>query len=161
MSEVSKGGAARVREAMSQRCLEFDVRSFPQSTRTSEDAAEAIGCEVGQIAKSLIFRALDSNRSVLVVASGRNRVDEKAVSRLLGEKIGRADPSFVRETTGFAIGGVPPFAHRLQPRVFLDRDLLDYDKVWAAAGTPNDVFALSPRDLPLLTGGTFEDIRKV
>lgn len=149
-----------MREAMAQRSLEFDVRSFPQSTRTSEDAAKAIGCEVGQIAKSLIFRALDSNRSVLVVASGRNHVDEKAVSRLLGEKIGRADPSFVRETTGFAIGGVPPFAHRLQPRVFLDRDLLDYDKVWAAAGTPNDVFALSPRDLPVLTGGTFEDIRK-
>ena len=161
MTDIPKGGAERVRRALAELGQEFEVRTFPQSTRTSEEAAAAIGCAVGQIAKSLIFRARDSGRPVLVIASGTNRVDEKAVSRLLGEKIARADAAFVREVTGYAIGGVPPFAHKVPPIVFLDRDLLAHDGIWAAAGAPNAVFALSPRDLPALTGGIYEDIKKV
>ena len=160
MPSNSEGGAARVEKALREFGLQFEVRRFPSSTRTSEEAAQAVGCRVGQIAKSLIFRGRDSGRPVLVVASGANRVDEKAVGRLLGEKIERADPAFVREMTGFAIGGVPPLAHRRPSAVFLDNDLLLHDTIWAAAGTPNAVFALSPRDLPGLTGGRFHDIKK-
>ncbi len=130
------------------------------STRTSEDAANAIGCAVAQIAKSLIFRAKDSGRPVLVVASGANRVDEKAVGRLIGEKIERADPDFVRENTGFAIGGVPPIGHAVPPLVLIDADLLALDAIWAAAGTPNAVFRLTPAQLVAITGGRVETVRK-
>ncbi|KAA0683449.1 YbaK/EbsC family protein [Roseomonas genomospecies 6] len=130
------------------------------STRTSEDAANAIGCTVAQIAKSLIFRAKDSGRPVLVVASGANRVDEKAVGRLIGEKIERADPDFVRENTGFAIGGVPPIGYAVPPLVLIDADLLALDAIWAAAGTPNAVFRLTPAQLVSMTGGRVETIRK-
>lgn len=130
------------------------------STRTSEDAANAIGCTVAQIAKSLIFRAKDSGRPVLVVASGANRVDEKAVGRLIGEKIERADPDFVRENTGFAIGGVPPIGHAVPPLVLIDADLLALDAIWAAAGTPNAVFRLTPAQLVSMTGGRAETVRK-
>jgi len=130
------------------------------STRTSEDAANAVGCTVAQIAKSLIFRAKDSGRPVLVVASGANRVDEKAVGRLIGEKIERADPDFVREATGFAIGGIPPIGHAVPPLVLIDADLLTLESIWAAAGTPNAVFRLTPAQLVAMTGGRVEAIRK-
>ena len=131
---------------------------FEASTRTAADAAEAIGCTVPQIAKSLLFVASESGRPVLVIASGSVRVDEAKVSRLLGEKIERADAAFVREKTGFAIGGVPPVAHRIQPVVFIDRTLLDHETIWAAAGTPNAVFRLGPGDLVRLSGGDVADI---
>ena len=130
------------------------------STRTSEDAANAVGCTVAQIAKSLIFRAKDSGRPVLVVASGANRVDEKAVGRLIGEKIERADPDFVREATGFAIGGIPPIGHAVPPLVLIDADLLTLESIWAAAGTPNAVFRLTPAQLVAITGGRAEAVRK-
>ncbi|GAA4252799.1 YbaK/EbsC family protein [Azospirillum formosense] len=130
------------------------------STRTSEDAANAVGCAVTQIAKSLIFRAKDSGRPVLVVASGANRVDEKAVGRLIGERIERADPDFVRESTGFAIGGVPPIGHAVPPLVLIDADLMGLDAIWAAAGTPNAVFRLTPAQLVAITGGRVEAVRK-
>lgn len=136
----------------------FEVLEFEASTRTAADAAEAIGCTVPQIAKSLVFRASESKRPVLVIASGSVRVDEAKVSVLLGEEIGRADAEFVRENTGFAIGGIPPVAHRVQPVVFVDETLLDYESIWAAAGTPNAVFRLSPDDLVRLSGGTISDI---
>ncbi len=137
---------------------DFEVLEFDASTRTAADAAEAIGCTVPQIAKSLLFRASESGRPVLVIASGSVRVDEGKVSALMGEKIGRADTDFVRENTGFAIGGVPPIAHRIQPDVFIDSTLLDYETIWAAAGTPNAVFRLTPGDLVRLSGGTVSDI---
>jgi prolyl-tRNA editing enzyme YbaK/EbsC (Cys-tRNA(Pro) deacylase) len=155
-----KGSARRVQEVITAAGHAFHVREFPEGTRTSEQAAQAVGCAVDQIAKSMIFRARETGRSVLVVASGANRVDEKAVGRLLGEKIERADPAFVRDKTGFAIGGVPPLGHREQPVVFLDVDLLNHDTIWAAAGTPNAVFALAPADLPDLTGGRFVTVKK-
>jgi prolyl-tRNA editing enzyme YbaK/EbsC (Cys-tRNA(Pro) deacylase) len=115
---------------------------------------------VAQIAKSLIFRARDSGRAVLVMASGANRVDEKAVGRLLGEKLARADADFVRTKTGFAIGGVPPVGHREAPVAFIDADLMDMPEIWAAAGTPNAVFRLTPVALVALTGGQVAAIKK-
>jgi prolyl-tRNA editing enzyme YbaK/EbsC (Cys-tRNA(Pro) deacylase) len=118
------------------------------------DAARAVGCEVAQIVKSLVFRAAHSQRPVLVVASGVNRVDEEHIGVLLGEPITRASPEFVRQRTGFAIGGVAPVGHLTAPITFIDRDLLDYPTLWAAAGTPWAVFSLSPADLQRLTGGT-------
>lgn len=137
----------------------FQVVEFDASTRTSEDAAAAIGCKVAEIAKSLVFKAA-SGRPVLVIASGTNRVDEKKVRALIGEKIARADADFVREATGYAIGGVPPLAHATQPVVLIDSDLETFAAIWAAAGTPNAVFRLTPADLVRLTGGQVADVAK-
>ena len=136
----------------------FEVLEFDASTRTAADAAEAIGCTVAQIAKSLLFMAAESKRPVLIIASGSKRVDEAKVCALLGEKIDRADADFVREQTGFAIGGVPPLAHRVQPVVFIDDNLLGFETIWAAAGTPNAVFRLTPDDLVRLSGGSIADV---
>ncbi len=155
-----KDKAQRVRAALAARGFAFEVREFPQSTRTAAEAAAAIGCEVAQIAKSLVFRARQSGRPVLVIASGANRVDEKAVAALIGEKIGRADADFVRAATGFAIGGVPPLGHDTPPVTLIDRDLLAVDEIWAAAGTPNAVFRLMPEDLVAVTGGRVADIKQ-
>ncbi len=136
----------------------FEVLEFEESTRTAADAAAAVGCTVGQIAKSLVFMASESSRPVLVITSGSVRVDEAKVSALLGEAIERATADFVRETTGFAIGGVPPIGHQKPPVVFVDSNLLEYDVLWAAAGTPNAVFQLTPDDLVRLSGGTVSDV---
>ena len=133
---------------------DFEVLEFETSTRTAAEAAAAIGCTVGQIAKSLIFRAVDSGRPVLAIASGSVRVDEVRLSEILGENIGRADAAFVREQTGYAIGGVPPVGHRSQSVILIDETLLTFDTIWAAGGTPNAVFRLKPDDLVRLTGGT-------
>lgn len=142
-----------------------EIRVFDSSTRTSADAAAAIGCTVAQIAKSLVFRARGSNRPVLVIASGVNRVDEATVAaaladRIDGARIERADAGFVRDATGFAIGGVAPVGHATPPHVVIDRDLLALPLIWAAAGTPNSVFALTPEQLVALTGGVVADIAK-
>ena len=154
-----KESAKRVQAALAARGFAFEVREFPAGTRTSAEAA-AIGCAVGQIAKSLVFRARESGRPVLVIASGANRVDETAVGALLGEKIGRADADFVRAATGFAIGGVPPVGHHEAPVTLIDRDLLAFEEIWAAAGTPNAVFRLKPEDRVAMTGGRIADIRQ-
>jgi len=161
VSGALKGSAQRVQAALDAHGLAAEVREFPASTRTSAEAAAAIGCAVGQIAKSLVFRARESDRAVMVIASGVNRVDEKAVAARLGEPIGRADADFVRARTGYAIGGVPPVGHPTPLPTFIDRDLLGYDEIWAAAGTPNAVFRLLPADLVALTGGEVADIRQV
>ena len=138
---------------------EFQVLEFEASTRTSQEAAAAIGCTVAEIAKSLIFRSADG-RAVLVIASGVNRVDEKKVRALLGQKIERADADFVREATGYAIGGVPPVGHATVPIVLIDDGLQRFAFVWAAAGTPNAVFRIVPADLIRLTQGQVADIAK-
>jgi len=139
---------------------DFEVLEFSESTRTAEEAAAAIGCTVAQIAKSLLFRGAQSERPVLVVASGVNRVDEKKVAALIGEGIGRADADFVRSKTGFAIGGVPPVGHLEPPIVLIDADINRFDTIWAAAGTPNAVFQLTPAQLLTLTQGQVADIAK-
>ncbi|KZD06273.1 YbaK/EbsC family protein [Oceanibaculum pacificum] len=148
-----KPAAERVQGALAAHGLGLEVREFPASTRTAADAAAAIGCAVAQIAKSLVFRAASTGRPVLVVASGANRVDEKKLSALIGEGIGKADADFVRARTGFAIGGVPPVGHLEPPIVVLDSDLFDLAEIWAAAGTPNAVFRLTPDQLQAITGG--------
>ena len=151
MKPATSASALRVQAILGD---DFEVLEFDTSTRTVADASAAIGCTVGQIAKSLIFRALDSNRPVLAIASGSVRVDESRLAGLLGEGIGRADAAFVREHTGFAIGGVPPVGHRSESVIFIDETLLTFETIWAAAGTPNAVFRLTPAVLVRLTGGT-------
>ena len=156
MQDATSPSALRVQAVLGEG---FRVLEFPASTRTAAEAAEAIGCTVGQIAKSILFRA-ESGRPVLVVACGTNRVDERKVAALLGEKIGRADAEFVRAATGYAIGGVPPVGHATPPAVLLDRDLEAFETIWAAAGTPNAVFRLTPAELARLTGAGFSDVAK-
>ena len=156
MKPASAPSALKVQAALGPR---FTVLEFDASTRTAEDAAEAIGCTVAQIAKSLVFRA-ESGRSVLIVASGVNRVDEKKAAAVLGERIFRADAEFVREATGFAIGGVPPVAHGTRPVVLIDEGLMGFEDIWAAAGTPNAVFRLTPADLVVLTEGTIAPLAR-
>lgn len=155
MKTATAKSALKVQEALGPG---FEVLEFEETTRTAADAAAAIGCTVPQIAKSMIFKAKDSGRCVLVVASGPVRVSEAKVSKLLDEKIGRADPDFVRKNTGFVIGGVPPVGHVVGPVVFIDDTLTSFDTLWAAAGTPNAVFQLTPDQLIDLTGGTVADI---
>lgn len=157
MKRATSPTACRVQDLLGD---DFEVMEFDESTRTAEDAAAAIGCAVAQIAKSLLFRTKEDDRPVLVVASGTNRVDEKKVGRLLDMKIRRADAEFVRDATGFAIGGVPPVGHRQAPLVLLDDDLNQHDEIWASGGTPNAVFKLTPDQLAALTGGPFADVAK-
>ena len=145
--------AQRVQQLLLDLGLTAEVVEFAESTRTSAEAAAQVGCAVAQIAKSLVFRAKGTGRPVLVIASGANRVDEKAVEGLLGEKIGKADADFVRDKTGYAIGGVAPVGHAVKPATFIDEDLLKLDLIWAAAGTPFAVFPLTPPELIRLTGG--------
>jgi len=156
MKPASSDGAMRIQAILGDA---FRVLEFDQSTHSSAEAAAAIGCDVAQIAKSMLFKAADGT-PVLVVASGTNRVDEKKIAALLGQKISRADPGFVLDRTGFAVGGVPPVGHTTPPVTFLDRDLQTYSEIWAAAGSPNAVFALSPADLARLTASAFADIAK-
>jgi prolyl-tRNA editing enzyme YbaK/EbsC (Cys-tRNA(Pro) deacylase) len=127
------------------------------AARTAQQAADALGIAVGQIAKSIIFRRKSDDAAVLVITSGDRRVDEKKVDALVG-KTGRADAEFVRTKTGYAIGGVPPVAHTTPPVTLIDRDLLRFDEVWAAAGHPHGVFKLHPRDLASLTGAPVADV---
>ncbi|MFK0024873.1 YbaK/EbsC family protein [Streptomyces sp. NPDC090798] len=135
------------------------IRRFPDATRTADEAAAAIGCELSQICKSLIFAA--DGVPVLVLMDGASRVDVELVRRELGaEKVTRARVELVRETTGYAIGGVPPFGHRTRTRVLADRSLLGHDVVWAAAGTPYTVFPMDPRTLVARAGGTLVDVRE-
>lgn len=145
--------AQRVQDALSDLGRSYEVRQLDHSTRTAVEAAQAVGCEVGQIAKSLVFRGQASGRPVLVIACGANRVSEVRLAELLGEPVGRASPEFVRQHTGFAIGGVPPLGHASPLPIYIDADLLRFDVIWAAAGTPHAVFPMPPSDLTALTGG--------
>lgn len=148
-----KPSAQKVQDALRARGLANEVVELPASARSAAEAAAAVGCEVGQIVKSLVFRARASGRPVLVVASGRHRVDEARIAAVLGEEVERATADFVREQTGFAIGGVPPLAHARPPVAVVDEALLQYDRIWAAAGHPHAVFALTPAELVDMTGG--------
>jgi prolyl-tRNA editing enzyme YbaK/EbsC (Cys-tRNA(Pro) deacylase) len=145
--------ARRIRELLAERGYDCEVVEFAETTRSSADAAAAIGCGVAQIAKSLVFRSKPSGRPVLVVASGANRVDEKRIAAALGEGLGKADAEFVRDRTGFAIGGVAPIGHATPPVTFIDEDLFRHETIWAAAGTPFSVFRLTPAQLAEMTGG--------
>ena len=151
--------ALRLTAALAAAGLEAEVRAFAASTRTSAEAAAAIGCDVAQIAKSIVFKAKPSGRPVLVIASGVNRVDEAKIAAHLGEALGKADAEFVRARTGFAIGGVPPAGHTERVVTYIDRDLLALGEIWAAAGTPHSVVRLKADDLVRLTQGHVLEVR--
>lgn len=133
--------------------IKSEIKEFSETTKTAVDAAKALNCELGQIAKSIIFRGKETNDPILVIASGPNRINEQLISEGVGEIIEKADADFVREKTGFAIGGVPPFGHRQKIRTFIDKNLLEYKVIWAAAGTHNAVFPLTPEELIKITQG--------
>ncbi len=150
--------AARVQEALTALGFGHRVIEFAQTTRSSAEAAAAIGCTVAQIAKSILFKGATSGAPIMVIASGVNRIDERKVAALIGEKLRKADADFVRAATGFAIGGVPPVGHARPIRKVIDRDLLEFERIWAAAGTPNAVFSLAPEELLRIAGGEPADI---
>ncbi|GAB4108890.1 MAG: YbaK/EbsC family protein [Roseiflexaceae bacterium] len=156
MGNNQSGSASvqRVREALAAQGLTERVVELPVHARTAQQAADALGCGVAQIAKSLVFRASGSGRAVLVIASGANRVDEAVVGGLVGEPVAKADAAFVRAQTGFAIGGVAPLGHPAPLLTLLDADLLRYEEIWAAAGAPQAVFRLSPDELRRISSGT-------
>jgi prolyl-tRNA editing enzyme YbaK/EbsC (Cys-tRNA(Pro) deacylase) len=153
MSPALSKSAQRVQDILNEHAVSFQVVELPQSTRTAVEAAGAIGCQVEQIVKSLVFRGKATDRPILVIASGVNRVSEERVAQLVGEPIGKANAEFVRERTGFAIGGVPPVGHIERLETVIDEDLLQYAEIWAAAGTPHAVFRLTPADLTRMAGG--------
>ncbi|EPY12648.1 YbaK/EbsC family protein [Paenibacillus alvei] len=148
-----KNSAQIVQDKLAARGLPNQVVELPDSTRTAQEAANTIGCEISQIAKSIIFRRKATDLPLLIVASGTNRVNERAISHLLNEKIGKADADFVREHTGYVIGGVPPFAHKESIETLIDEELMKYEVIWAAAGHPKAVFQLTPEQLVELTNG--------
>jgi prolyl-tRNA editing enzyme YbaK/EbsC (Cys-tRNA(Pro) deacylase) len=151
-SELS-ASARRVQEALDKIGVRLEVVELPASTRTAKEAAQAVGCGVGQIAKSLIFCRVPSGDPVMVIASGSNRVDEKLIELHLGERVEIADADYVREVTGFSIGGVPPVGHLVEIDALIDEDLLEHEVIWAAAGTPHAVFRLQPELLKQITQG--------
>ena len=138
----------------------FTVVEFDESTHTAQEAADAIGCALAQIAKSIIFRGAQTGKAVLVIASGASKVDEKKIRALLGEKIERASPDFVKEMTGFEVGGVPPLAHAQACNVYLDEDLKNFPTLWAAGGTPNAVFEIGFEELVSRPGAVVADVAK-
>jgi len=137
--------------------LKVTVKAFPDGTRTATDAARAVGCELGQIVKSLVFMA--GGHPVVALVSGSNRLDEKRLGSVAGLPVTKADAEIARSSTGYSIGGVPPFGHATNIPVFMDRDLLSYDVVWAAAGRPDSVFEISPERLRELSGATIIDLK--
>jgi Cys-tRNA(Pro) deacylase len=149
----------RVMEAARERGLEITTKRFPEGTKTAADAAAAIGVSVGQIVKSLVFGV--DTEIVMALVSGSNQLDEKKLAAAAGgAKCARVDADAVRDATGYPIGGVPPFGHSTQLRVFVDPDLLQYDEVWAAAGTWNDNFGANPNDIVRVAGGVVTDLKR-
>lgn len=153
MSKEPGSSVKKVQQTLKSLGFSDEIVVFPDLTRTAIEAAQAVGCSVGQIVKSLVFRGAQSHKPALVLVSGANRVNEKRLGLLVGEEIEKADADFVRQHTGFAVGGVPPVGHVERLVTFIDRDLLQYDEIWAAAGSPHAVFRLTPGDLQKLTGG--------
>lgn len=158
MTSTLSDSARRVQSFLLDKGFSFEVRELPGSTRTAQEAADSIGCDVAQIAKSLVFREKETGRPILVVASGANRVDVAKIERETGLKLGKADGSYVKERVGYAIGGIPPVGHNEPLRTILDADLKKYDAIWAAAGTPFAVFQLRPVDLEPLTAGSWLEL---
>jgi prolyl-tRNA editing enzyme YbaK/EbsC (Cys-tRNA(Pro) deacylase) len=159
MSESLSSSAQRVQSALNEHNLELRVVELPGSTRTSQEAADTIGCEVSQIAKSIIFRGKESGTPILVIASGENRVSERKLKSIVGEKVEKPDAEFVLEETGYAIGGIPPVGHKNDIVTYIDEDLMDHKIIWAAAGTPNAVFSLTPQELLEITNGEIIDVQ--
>ena len=145
--------AQKIQDQLKSLGYDYTVIEHAESTRTAQEAADRAGCELGQIVKSLIFKGKETGKPILVLTSGANRVDEKRISEYAGEAIGRAEAEFVRAVTGFAIGGVPPIGHAQKMETYIDEDFLQYETIWAAAGTPNAIFELKTSDLQVMTDG--------
>lgn len=159
MSNSLKPSAQRVQDALAAQGFRNEVIELADSTRSAAEAAAAVGCAVGQIAKSLVFKGAASGQAILVIASGVNRVHEKRLGQSLSDKLEKPDADFVREQTGFAIGGIPPLGHARPLPTVIDEDLLQFSEIWAAAGHPNAVFRLTPDELVRMTGGTVTSIK--
>jgi prolyl-tRNA editing enzyme YbaK/EbsC (Cys-tRNA(Pro) deacylase) len=153
MAHELSASARNVQEALERLGVNSQVTDMGKTTRSAQDAASAVGCNVGQIAKSLVFKGAVSHQAVLVITSGANRVNENSLAEVLSEAIQKADADFVRRKTGYAIGGVPPVGLREPLTVIIDEDLFQYAEIWAAAGTPQAVFKLTPQELQRITGG--------
>jgi prolyl-tRNA editing enzyme YbaK/EbsC (Cys-tRNA(Pro) deacylase) len=151
--------AQRVQSVLTSLGSNAVIHEHPEACRTSAEAAVVLGCTVAQIAKSVIFKGTSSGQSILVIASGANRIDTKKVALIAGEEPGKADADFVREHTGFAIGGVSPIAHAKPGKVFFDQDLLQFDAVFPAGGTPQAMFRIEPNELRRISGATLADVK--
>jgi len=151
MSTTISPSAQKIQDLLNSLGYNYTVIEHAESTRTALEAAERAGCELSQIVKSLIFKGKESGKPIIVLTSGANRVDEKRIRGYAGEDIGKADADFVRAVTGFAIGGVPPVGHVQKIETYMDEDFLQYDVVWAAAGTPKAIFELTTSDLQKMT----------
>ncbi len=148
----------KIQEILNKFNLSINIKEFPNSTKTSSDAAKVIGCNISQIAKSIIFRGVKTNNPYLVIASGSKRINEKKIEEIVKEKIEKANAEFVKKETGFGIGGVAPFGHIKKIQTFIDKDLFKYKEIWAAAGTSNSVFKINPKKLLKITEGKIVDI---
>ena len=161
MSAILSPSAQQVQNKLTDLGYSNQVIEMSDSTRTAAEAAQAVGCGVEQIAKSILFKAGQSGKAIMVVTSGINRVDEKKVRSLVGEPVKKADADFVRQQTGYAIGGVPPLGHANPLLILVDQDLFKYEEIWAAAGTPFAVFKLTPAQLVEMTSATVADVRVI
>jgi prolyl-tRNA editing enzyme YbaK/EbsC (Cys-tRNA(Pro) deacylase) len=160
MTEELSPSAKKFQETLRALDAACEVKELPGSTRTAADAARAIGCSVAQIAKSIVFRTVAEKKPVMVIASGSHRIDEIKVAEMIGEPIEKADPDFVREKTGFAIGGVPPIGHAVPIPILIDEDLLTLGEIWAAAGNPHSVFKTTGASLVKITNGRVVQVAK-
>jgi Cys-tRNA(Pro) deacylase len=151
--------AQKVQESLNALGFSNQVTELQSTTRTSAEAAQAVGCQVEQIAKSIVFQGKNSHKPILVIASGPNRVNEKKIAEFISEPLGKADADYVRNHLGYVIGGVPPIGHLEKLKIFIDEDLMQYEEIWAAAGNPNAVFRLTPSDLIKMTGGRVISIK--
>lgn len=149
----------RVKEILKSFKIPIDFREFTQSTKTSQEAADAIGCKVEQIGKSIVFRGKASGKAYLVIASGKNRVNEKRLSEIVGEPIEKGDANFVKERTGFVVGGVPPFGHKEPLETYIDEELFSFQEIWCAGGTPHSVFKIKPEELLKITKGVIISVK--
>jgi prolyl-tRNA editing enzyme YbaK/EbsC (Cys-tRNA(Pro) deacylase) len=161
MADALTATAQRVQDTLKALGVAGPVVELPASTRSAAEAAQAIGCRVEQIVKSLVFRSLSTNRPVLALVSGANRVDEERLGELVAEGVAKADADYVRQRTGYAIGGVAPVGHAEPLVCLIDEDLFQYDEIWAAAGTPRAVFRLTPPELQRITGGRIASVKAV
>ncbi len=157
---MTMSGPDKVRAALEAAGVPARVMSLPSSTRTAQEAADAIGCTVSEIAKSLVFQGKTSGSAILAVVSGSNRVDTVRLAAVAGETVDRASPDFVKSATGYAIGGVPPVAHATEISIFFDEDLLGFETIWAAAGGPRDVFEIDPKTLTKICAATVAAIKE-
>lgn len=159
MAKLLSAAAQRVQDALNALGVACQVVELPESTHSAAEAAQAIGCRVEQIAKSLVFRGRSTNQPILAIVSGGNRVDEEKLAVLVAEPVAKANADYVRQRTGYAIGGVPPVGHVQSLTCVVDEDLLQYEQIWAAAGTPRAVFRLTPADLQRITDGRVVSVK--